>query len=206
MARDESVLEHRIRRHHERGELKEAATAALEGFGPEILGVLVAVVRDEQLAGEAFAQFCEDLWTGLANFRWESTFRTWAYTLARHAWQRLRREPHFRRTVALSDYPGISQIEQRVRTMTLSHLKSDVKEEVVKLRQSLDPEDQMLLILRIDRQMSWNEISLVMLGHDEPKDEIALSRKAAALRKRFERVKEDLRRLARQEKLLRDEE
>ena len=92
MARDETRLEQRIRRHHERGELKEAATAAIEGFGPEILGFLKAVVRDERLAGEVFAQFCEDLWTGLAGFRWETRFRTWGYTLARNAWHRQRRE------------------------------------------------------------------------------------------------------------------
>ena len=91
MARDETRLEQRIRRHHERGELKEAATAAIEGFGPEILGFLKAVVRDEQLAGEVFAHFCEDVWTGLSGFRWESSFRTWGYTLARAAWLRQRR-------------------------------------------------------------------------------------------------------------------
>src|ERR1700687_3457049 len=42
VARDETRLEQRIRRHHDRGELKEAATAAIEGFGPEILGFLKA--------------------------------------------------------------------------------------------------------------------------------------------------------------------
>jgi len=205
MARDESTLEHRIRRHHERGELKEAATAAIEGFGPEILGFLVAVVRDEQLAGEVFAQFCEDLWTGLASFRWESSFRTWGYTLARNAWQRLRREPHFRKTVALSDVPDISKLEQRVRTMTLPHLKSDVKQQVQKLRQSLDPEDQALLILRIDRRLAWNEIGAVMLGPDEARNDAAVARRAASLRKRFERVKDDLKRLARENNLLSEE-
>lgn len=205
MVRDESVLERRIQRNHEKGELKDAATAAIEGFGPEILGFLVAVVRDDQLAGEVFAQFCEDLWTGLPHFRWESSFRTWAYVLARHAWQRQRREPDFRRTVPLSDFAGISKLEQQVRTLTLPHLKSDMKQEVVRLRESLDPEDQMLLILRIDRRMAWNEIALVMLGQDEAKDDAAISRKAAALRKRFERVKDDLKRLAREQKLIGDD-
>jgi RNA polymerase sigma-70 factor (ECF subfamily) len=202
MARDEASLEQRIRRHHERGELKEAATAAIEGFGPEILGFLVAVVRDEQLAGEAFAQFCEDLWTGLANFRWESSFRTWTYMVARNAWQRLRREPHFRKTVALSDVPAISKLEQRVRTQRLPRVKSDVNHQVLQLRQSLDPEDQALLILRIDRRMAWNDIGAVMTGPDEARDDAALARKAAELRTRFERVKDDLKRLARENDLL----
>jgi RNA polymerase sigma-70 factor (ECF subfamily) len=201
MARDETTLEQRIRRHHERGELKEAATAALEGFGPEILGFLVAVVRDERLAGEVFAQFCEDLWTGLANFRWETSFRTWGYTLARNAWQRLRREPHFRKTVALTDLPEIAELDQRIRTVELPHLKQQVQQ----LRQSLDPEDQALLILRVDRRMDWSEIGAVMLGPDEPRDDGAMARKAAALRERFERIQDDLKRLARKDNLLGEE-
>ncbi len=202
MARDDSSTELRIRRHHERGELKEAATAAVEGFGPEILGLLVAIIRDEQLAGEVFAQFCEDLSTGLAGFGGGSSFRTWAYALARNAWLRLRREPHFRKTMALPDHPAISEAEQKVRTASLPHARPDPKQQVVNLRQSLDPEDQMLLILRIDRAMSWNDIGLVMLGPDEARDDDAIFRKATALRKRFDRVKDDLKHLARERNLL----
>jgi RNA polymerase sigma-70 factor (ECF subfamily) len=201
VARDETRLEQRIRRHHERGELKEAATAAIEGFGPEILGFLVAVVRDEQLAGEVFAQFCEDLWTGLSSFQWESSFRTWGYALARNAWQRQCREPHFRKTVALSDAPDHSKREVAGRTLTLPTPKSDEKQELLRLRQSLDPEDQAVLILRIDRRMSWSEIGAVMLGL-EPREEAALARKAAAVQKQFERVEADLKRLARESNLL----
>jgi RNA polymerase sigma-70 factor (ECF subfamily) len=201
VARDETRLEQRIRRHHERGELKEAATAAIEGFGPEILGFLKAVVRDERLAGEVFAQFCEDLWTGLAGFGWETSFRTWGYTLARNAWHRQRREPHFRKTVALSDVPDNSKQELAGRTLTLPPPKPDGKEKVLRLRQSLDPEDQAVLILRIDRRMSWNEIGAVMLGL-EPREEAALARKAAAVQKQFERVEADLKRLARESNLL----
>jgi len=205
VARDETRLEQRIRRHHERGELKEAATAAIEGFGPEILGFLKAVVRDEQLAGEVFAQFCEDLWTGLSSFRWDSSFRTWGYSLARTAWQRQRREPHFRKTVALPDGPDNSKQDLPSRTLALSPLESDEKQKLLRLRQSLDPEDQAMLILRIDRRMSWSEIGAVMLGVDEPRDEAALARKATAVKKRFEQIEADLKRLARESNLLGDD-
>jgi len=101
--------------------------------------------------------------------------------------------------------PDISKLEQRVRTMTLPHLKSDVKQQVQKLRQSLDPEDQALLILRIDRRLAWNEIGAVMLGPDEARNDAAVARRAASLRKRFERVKDDLKRLARENNLLSEE-
>ena len=53
-----------------------------------------------------------------------------------------------------------------------------------------DPDDQTLLILRIDRALPWIDIARVMT--DEP-DEPDLSRHAAALRKRFERLKQRIR-------------
>ncbi len=204
MAQDQTSLERRIRRHHERGELKEAATAAIEGFGPEILGFLVAIVRDEHLAGEVFAQFCEDLWNRLAGFRSEMSFRTWGYALACKAW-RLHREPHFRKTMALSDAPEISSAEQRVGTMASPPRQSALEERAAQLRQSLDPEDQALLILHLDRAMSWREIGMVMLGPEESQDREALSRKAAALQARYQRVTEELKRIALKSQLIRED-
>ena len=71
------------------------------------------------------------------------------------------------------------------------------------LREKLTPEEQTLLILRVDRQMSWRDIATVM--HDEEAgepDEAELKRNAAALRKRFERVKNNLRELAREQGLV----
>ena len=47
-------------------------------FGPEILGFLLSATRDDGLAGDAFSVFCEDVWKGLAKFRFESSLRTQA--------------------------------------------------------------------------------------------------------------------------------
>ncbi len=125
--------------------------------------------------------------------------------MARTAWQRQRREPHFRKTVPLPDGPDNSKQEMPGRTLALSPLESDEKSELRRLRRSLDPEDQAILILRIDRRMSWNEIGAVMLGADEPRDEAALARKATAVKKRFEQIEADLKRLARESNLLGDD-
>lgn len=201
MPRDQTTLERRIRRHHERSELKEAATAAIEGFGPEILGFLVAVVRDKALAGEVFAQFCEELWSRLAAFHWKASFRPWLYGLAWMAWQRLRREPHFRKTISLPEEPEITAAEERVRTVELARSESALDEGVARLRQSLDPEDQALLILRIDRRMSWEEIATVMISSEEARDVAALGRKAAFVQKRFSLVTANLKQLAREKQL-----
>ena len=50
-----------------------------------------------------------------------SSFRTWAYTLARHALYRLSRDPHRRRerNQALSGSPEVFQMVEHVRTATM---------------------------------------------------------------------------------------
>lgn len=64
------------------GDLSGAATEALRGYGPQVLGYLTAVLRDEDDAHDVFSQFAEDLWRGLPGFRRESSIRTWAFRLA----------------------------------------------------------------------------------------------------------------------------
>jgi len=190
-------LEDELRQSFEAGDFPCAATRALEGFGPEIFGYLLAVTRSTHEAEDAFSVFSEDLWRGFAGFRWQSSFRTWAYTLARHALYRsFDREG--RRGVPLS------QLEQRIREQTLSFLKTEAKDRFVELRNALDSDDRTLLVLRVDRQMRWEEVARVMLEEGEPTPEV-VRRKAVALRKQFERVKERLRILAEEAGLLVDE-
>jgi RNA polymerase sigma-70 factor (ECF subfamily) len=63
------------------------------------------------------------------------------------------------------------------------------------LRASLDPEDRTLLALRIDRALEWDEVAAVLSTDASPVN-------AAALRKRFERLKAKLARLAREQGLI----
>lgn len=51
----------------------------------------------------------------------------------------------------------------------------------------------MLLVLRVDKDLAWNELARVMHPEEaEPLDEEGLKREAARLRKRFQHVKERL--------------
>ena len=199
------ALEAELRRACEDEALREAATLAIRGYGPEILGYLAALTRNDADAAEVFSSFCENLWRGLPGFRWASSFRTWAYTLARHALSRYGRDPHRRagRHVALSEVSEVLEIVEQVRSTTLVHLRTEVKNEFAVLRDKLEPDDRTLLVLRVDRQLSWTEIAHVMWSEAGEPDEAGLKRTAAALRKRFERAKERLRRLARDANLLR---
>jgi RNA polymerase sigma-70 factor, ECF subfamily len=184
-----------VRDHLTAGNGRGAAALAIELYGGEVLGFLHAVARDEDLAHEAFSVFSEDLLRGLPSFRWDASLRTWCYALARNALHRLRRDPRRRakNNVSLSNRAAdISAIVEQVRTQTMPFLKTEIKDELRRLRDSLDPDDHALLVLRIDRKMSWRDIARALPGDDGQE----LDRRAATLRKRFERAKTMLRELA----------
>jgi RNA polymerase sigma-70 factor, ECF subfamily len=183
-------LEADIRRRFDAGDLDGAMTAAIDGYGSELFGFLVSLAHDRDRADDAFGAACERMWRSLDAFRWESTFRVWAYTVARHEFLRVTRDiARERRQVGLSRVPAAQEAAlQRVRTATAPHLRTEVKDELARIRAELPHEDHMLLTLRLDRQMSWNDIAVV-LGNE---DATTLARDAAALRKRYERLKERL--------------
>lgn len=188
---DRQAIEAEIRTLCDRGDHAAAATAIVKHYGPEVTSYLAAVLRgnDDDLA-ESFAVFCEDMWKGLPRFRFASTVRTWCYTVARHA--ALRRARGDRRRGKRFALPGeLGDVAAAVRTETLSYLRSAAKDRLAEARDSLDPDDQTILILRIDRQLPWREIALVMA--DEELDAGALQRREQVLRKRFEAIKRRLR-------------
>lgn len=183
------------------GKVRDAASQAIELYGGEVLGFLHAVAHDDDLANEAFSVFSEDLLRGLPAFRWDASLRTWCYALARNALHRLRRDPRrrARNNVSLSNQGAdISAIVEQVRTATMPFLKTEIKDELRRLREALDPDDHALLVLRIDRKMSWKDIARALPG-DDGQD---VDRRAATLRKRFERAKTMLREMATQRGLL----
>ena len=74
-----------VRRAWQKGDANGAITAALEQYGPEILGWLVGVLRDADAANDVFSAFAERLWSTFASFGWRCSVRTWAYAIARRA-------------------------------------------------------------------------------------------------------------------------
>ncbi len=188
-------LETQIGEYLARQDLRAAATLAIEGYGPEVLGYLHALDSTGTEAPEAFAMFCEALWRGLPKFRRDASLRTWAYVLARNAFFRLHRDPSRRhKVVPLSDCPEISGIADAVRTRTLVHLRTETKDQVARLREELEPAERDLLVLRIDRGLAWQDIARVVSPEPDP-DEKQLKQEAARLRKRYERIKAKLREL-----------
>ena len=176
-----------IRRRFEAGDLDGAMRVAIEVYGGEIYGFLVGLSRNRTQADDVFGAACEAMWRGFPKFRWESTLRIWAYTIARNEF--FRQATAAKREVLIDKVPALREAMTAVRTTTPMHQRSEVHEQFARLREELAPEDHMLLGLRLDRKLAWTEIARV-LGTGETAN---LSRDAAALRKRFERLKERLR-------------
>ena len=201
-ARDE--LEAEVKALCDRGDHAAATTLAVRGFGPEILGFLVATHRSDQDAGEVFSAVAEGLWRNLPRFGWDSTLRTWIYAIARNVSLTHRRDAG--RRARRGDRPGgASQLEDvavAVRTETLAFLRTEKRTRLVALRDALEPDDRALLILRVDRKLAWSDIARVLAGAEAPLEAAALLREAARLRKRFQLVKEQLHAAARREGLL----
>lgn len=192
-------LEQAIRQAIGRRDHAGAATLAIRGYGAEIYGFLRAFHRDEEDAAEVFSQLGERIWRDLPGFRQDSSFRTWAYALARHASLNHRRDRQRRdkRQQPLPEGSQVSALVAQVRSETASYLRSERRTRFAALRESLSPEDQALLVLRVDRQMAWNDLALVLRGGGEPLGQDALKREAARLRKRFQLLKERLLELGR---------
>jgi RNA polymerase sigma-70 factor (ECF subfamily) len=158
------------------------------------MGFLVTYVRDAEDAAEVFADFSEQLWKSLPRFEWRCSARTWAYMLARRAARHYRRRERKHDAVKpLTQLSRLSAAVERVRTGTIAFQRTEVKDRFQELRLQLDPEDQTLLVLRVDRDLSWLELARIMLGDEPSPNEQALKTEAARLRKRFQYAKERLR-------------
>lgn len=171
------------------------ATLVLQRYGQELLEYLIATGRSEADGGDAFSLFCERMWRGLPRFRGDATFRTWCYTLARRALADVKRTAPARRArhhARLSEMPELAALAADVRTRTVSQLGTAARDALAEVKDALEPADRELLILRIDRKLAWRDVARIM-NEGDALDGDALERRTAALRKRFDKLKEKLR-------------
>jgi RNA polymerase sigma-70 factor (ECF subfamily) len=203
-ATERAVLESEVAALCDRGEIDRAATLTIEGYGPELLGLILALINDEEVGADVFSALCERIWHGLPTFERRASLRTWAYRLARNEVVNFQRQEIRRRLRQLNDSAVVARAEQQVRTTTINYMRTRTKSRFAMLRAKLPIEDQTLLILRIDRDMEWNDIVMVM-REGTTSDAETVKREAARLRKRFQSVKERLRELAADEGLLESE-
>lgn len=197
-----SVIDERVRELIGVGNASGATQLIVETYGVEVFGYLMTLVKSEELAGDAFAVACEDMLKAILRFRGDSSVRTWVYTLVRHAAYREARGVRRRRA---EDIAGLADaLQAPIRTATATFRRTEVKDEFSKLRDALSPEERELLLLRVDRGLSWAEIAQIQQGEGASADD--LKREAARFRKQFERTKEKLRELAEQAGLLQNKD
>jgi len=192
-------LENDIRGRCEARDFDGAASVAIRGYGPEIFGLLITLHGSEQEASEVFSVFVERMWRGLERFAWECSFRTWAYTVARNASRNYRDEVRRRARFHPPLPDELSQIAEATRTATRSFFKTEKKTRIQRLRESLSPEEQLILSLRVDRELAWSDLARVMHDGEDPLTHDDLKRESARLRKRFQTIKERLMALGRRE-------
>ena len=167
-----------------------AAIEVIKSLGPRVRGYLRAVLRDDDDAEDAFSLFSEWAWKSIGSLRDGSSLQAWALGVACNAARRVREDPYRRRKQRLATEDASKLVKQT--TQASLRRKGAALDE---LRASLAPDDQNLLVLRIDQGLAWEEIAHVMSAAGAPAS-------AAALRKRFERLKERIGVLARERGLL----
>jgi len=203
---EQAALERELAERLARGDIDGAATATITAYGPEIYSFLVAVHRVEDDAADVFSLFGVAFWRALPTFERQSSFRTFAYAIARRISLRYRRdEARRKKRFDALESSAISAVVENVRSRTATYLRTETRSRLAALRASLPEEDQELLMLRVDRDLPWDELVFVLRGDDEPAlTPEAQKRESARLRKRFQLLTAKLKKMARDQGLLGD--
>ncbi len=190
---DAQAVESRVRTLVDAGDVRGAATLALRQHGPSILRYQGTILRDEDAAADAFSLFAEQVWSGLPRFEWRSSLKTWCFRVAHHAALNVRRDG-WRRLGRRFATGEATALAEDIRTRSVVRVEKQ-RQALEELRRSLSEEEQTLLSLRLDQAFSWEECADVLSSDGEAVE-------PAALRKRFERLKERLTEMARQQGLV----
>jgi RNA polymerase sigma-70 factor (ECF subfamily) len=194
-------VERRVRALLADGDSDQAVTETLRAHGPEVFGFLRGVLRNEADADEVFGALSERVWRHLAEFRWQCSLRTWVYVIARNEASRYARGVR-RRNEGWVTTGALEDVIAAARTATRSQMGTEQQHKLLALRDELPQDDRTLLILRVDRDLSWDEIAWTFLPEGPASPQEETKRESARLRKRFQLVRRRLAERAREEGLL----
>jgi DNA-directed RNA polymerase specialized sigma24 family protein len=162
---DTAALEQRVRRLAAEGRVGRAAGRVLKAHGSELFGFLVAVLDNYRGAAHVYADAAKAMERALAGARWTCSLRTLAYSVVRRELAR-----HLRANAARLG-EGPAEIDDAEKTLSCRPVALSMA--VARLRGRLADEDRELLILRVDRQLEWEDIAISSLGWDAPRDALA---------------------------------
>jgi len=167
------------------GSRDEAVSLALQEYGRE----MHAWIDAQRLydPDEVYADFTESLLRSIASFDLRCSMRTWCYAIARRAVLRSFDRPRFSSVDIHSTRAGDIPVPAP-RTPTQPWLRTSIRDAYDGLRAELPEEDRCLLVLRVDRDLAWDEVAVVLAGPEVTLGDEALKRESAALRRRFSRI------------------
>jgi len=180
--------EARVRERLLAGDTAGAATEAIRGLGPKVVGYLRTMFPDAADVSDGFGLWTENLWKGIGAFEGRSSFRTWALRLAWNAALTLRDQAHRRheRRLVTGESSALA-----AEVFSRSYLQLEQRrEQLLELRRLLTDEERTLLFLRVDQGLRWADVGEILSAEGSP-----VSAEAAS--KRFERLRVRLEDLAR---------
>lgn len=183
--------EARIHQLTEAEDFASAAELTLQLYGDELLGYLMGTLQDRTAVEDVFQNLNLEMWRALPRFEWRSSLRTWIYMIARGVLSKHLRDPYRRRGAPLLTADEAALPMRLARTATRTWRKTESKDRLWTICEQLPTEDRELLMLRIGRKMNWKDIAAIFT--DDEADKAELRRTSARLRKRYERLKDQLR-------------
>jgi hypothetical protein len=181
-ARGANKLEQGVRHLAASGRVPRAVEMVLSVHGAELFGFLVAVLHDQRQAANVYADASKAMERALGSATWTCSVRTFAYAIVRRELVRHRRlNPGPRRERRLDSVSPQSTRPRRPVAVSTA---------VAELRRRLADEDRELLILRVDRQLDWEDIAISSLGWDATRE--ALAQEAARVATRVREIRRQL--------------
>ncbi len=171
------------------GDQAGAAAAALRAHGAEIFGFLLGALGRGGAARDVYGSLGERVRRDLGGFDWRGSLRTWMYSRARDELRSYALQVEGR-TAEYSPVPAGMPDP----TTTVPCRRTDLGAAIAALRSSLSLDDRALLILRVDRGLSLEDLAVIELGPGaSPGD---AGRAADQIRRRLARIRDQLGRIA----------
>ncbi len=169
------------------GKPRAAAEEVIRLHGARVRRYLRSALREPDEADDAYSLWAEWMVRAIDRFRGDSSLLTWSFGVARNAARRVRDDAFRRRRCSLRR-GAISRVPDARASSSLRRVERAAAF-LETVRRALSDEEREILSLRIDQGLAWDDVANVLASGGS-----AVS--GVALRKRFERMKLRLQRLA----------